>query len=116
MSAADIASNSRVAWALADRGLRVQMRRAQFLVPSFLLPMVLLAIVASGTSSATKLPGFPDTGAYVGFIIGGTIVQGTLFAGLTGGNPMAPDNGGGFFDRPLAPPGSRAAGGVGRIL
>lgn len=116
MSAADIASNSRVAWALADRGLRVQMRRAQFLVPSFLLPMVLLAIVASGTSSATKLPGFPDTGAYVGFIIGGTIVQGTLFAGLTGGIAMASDIEGGFFDRLMAAPVSRVSVVLGRIL
>lgn len=116
MSAARLAADSRVAWALAGRGLRVQLRRAQFLLPSFLLPILLLVVVASGTSSATELPGFPDTGSYVGFIIGGTVVQGTLFAGLTGGIAMASDIEGGFFDRLMAAPVSRVSVVLGRIL
>jgi len=106
----------RVALALAGRGLRVQLRRAQFLVPSFMLPLVLLGIISSGTSSAAKLPGFPDTGAFVGFIVGGTIVQGTLFAGLTGGIAMAADIEGGFMDRLMAAPVSRVALVMGRII
>jgi ABC-2 type transport system permease protein len=109
-------TQTRVAFALAGRGLRVQLRRAQFLVPSFMLPLVLLGIIASGTSSATQLRGFPDTGAFIGFVVGGTIVQGTLFAGLTGGIAMASDIEGGFMDRLMAAPVSRIALVFGRIL
>ena len=112
----DAGIQARVVLALAARGLRVQLRRAQFLVPSFLLPLVLLAIIASGTSSATRIRGFPDTGAFVGFVIGGTIVQGALFAGLTGGIALAADIEGGFFDRLLAAPTARVSLVLGRIV
>ena len=81
----DLATQGRVITALAKRALRVQLRRAQFLLPSFLLPLLLLAVVASGTSAAQQLPGFPNTGSYVGFVVSGTIMQGTLLAGLMAG-------------------------------
>lgn len=105
----------RVVFALAARGLRVQLRRAQFLMPAFVLPLALLAIVAGGTSSVTALHGFPGTGAFVGFIIAGTIVQGTLFAGLTGGIALAADIEGGFFDRLMTAPVARVSLVLGRI-
>ena len=36
----------------------------------------------------------------MGFVVGGTIVQGALLAGITGGIALAADLEGGFFDRP----------------
>lgn len=102
--------------ALTERALRVQMRRAQFLLPSFLLPLLLLAVIASGTSAAQQLPGFPSTGSYVGFVVSGTIMQGTLLAGLMAGIAIASDIEGGFFDRLLSAPVNRASIVLGRVL
>ena len=86
----DPAAQGRVVAALAARAIRVQFRRAQFLIPAFLLPLVLLAVIASGTSAARNLPAFPDTGAYVGFVVGGTLMQGALLAGLTAASRSRP--------------------------
>lgn len=109
------AVQARVVFALAARGLRVQLRRAQFLMPAFVLPLMLLAVIAGGTSSVTTLRGFPDTGTFIGFIIAGTVVQGTLFAGLTGGIALAADIEGGFFDRLMTAPVARVSLVLGRI-
>ncbi len=105
----------RVVGALASRALRVQFRRAQFLIPAFLLPLVLLVVIASGTSSAKALPGFPTTGAYVGFVVGGTLMQGALLAGITAGIALAVDIEGGFFDRLLSAPIQRVSIVLGRV-
>ncbi len=109
------ATQARVIGALAGRALRVQFRRAQFLLPSFILPLVLLAVIASGTSSARSLPGFPSTGAYVGFVVGGTLMQGALLAGITAGIALAVDIEGGFFDRLLSAPIQRVSIVLGRV-
>jgi ABC-2 type transport system permease protein len=101
--------------ALAGRALRVQFRRAQFLIPAFLLPLVLLVVIASGTSAARGLPGFPSTGAYVGFVVGGTLMQGALLAGITAGIALAVDIEGGFFDRLLSAPIRRVGIVLGRV-
>ena len=111
----DPATQARVVVALAGRALRVQFRRAQFLIPSFLLPLVLLAVIASGTSSARNLPGFPSTGAYIGFVVGGTLMQGALLAGITAGIALAVDIEGGFFDRLLSAPIHRVSIVLGRV-
>ncbi len=107
--------NGRVVAALAARAIRVQFRRAQFLIPAFMLPLVLLAVIASGTSAARGLPQFPDTGAYVGFVVGGTLMQGALLAGLTAGIALAGDIEGGFFDRLLTAPVQRVSIVLGRV-
>lgn len=112
----DLATQGRVIAALAERALRVQLRRAQFLLPSFLLPLLLLAVIASGTSAAQQLPGFPSTGSYVGFVVSGTIMQGTLLAGLMAGIAIAGDIEGGFFDRLLSAPIHRVSIVLGRVL
>lgn len=112
----DPAAQGRVVAALAGRAIRVQFRRAQFLIPAFLLPLVLLAVIASGTSAARNLPAFPDTGAYVGFVVGGTLMQGALLAGLTAGIALAADIEGGFFDRLLTAPLQRVTIILGRVL
>lgn len=108
--------NGRVITALAIRAIRVQFRRAQFLIPAFMLPLVLLAVIASGTGAARDLPQFPDTGAYVGFVVGGTLMQGALLAGLTAGIALAGDIEGGFFDRLLTAPVQRVSIVLGRVV
>ena len=104
----------RVVLALGRRALSVQFRRAQLLMPTFVLPLMLLAVIASGTSAAQGLRGFPDVASYLAFIVPGTIIQGALLAGLTSGTAMAADIEFGFFDRLLAAPVRRTSIVIGR--
>jgi ABC-2 type transport system permease protein len=103
-----------VVLALGRRALSVQFRRAQLLMPTFVLPLMLLAVIASGTSAAQGLRGFPDVASYLAFIVPGTIIQGALLAGLTSGTAMAADIEFGFFDRLLAAPVRRTSLVIGR--
>jgi ABC-2 type transport system permease protein len=105
----------RVVVALGRRALSVQFRRAQLLMPTFVLPLVLLAVIASGTSAGQGLRGFPDVESFLAFVVPGTIVQGTLLAGLTAGIAMASDIEFGFFDRLLAAPVQRTSLVLGRL-
>jgi ABC-2 type transport system permease protein len=110
-----IAYEGRVVVALGRRALSVQFRRAQLLMPTFVLPLMLLAVISSGTSAAQGLRGFPDVASYLGFVIPGTIIQGALLAGLTSGTALAGDIEGGFFDRLLAAPVRRTSLVLGRL-
>jgi ABC-2 type transport system permease protein len=100
--------------ALGRRALSVQFRRAQLLMPTFVLPLMLLAVIASGTSAAQDLRGFPDIGSYLAFIVPGTLIQGALLAGLTSGIAFASDIEFGFFDRLLTAPVRRTSLVLGR--
>lgn len=106
---------ARVVLALGRRALTVQFRRAQLLMPTFVLPLMLLAVIASGTSAAQGLRGFPDVASYLGFVVPGTIVQGTILAGLTAGIALASDIEFGFFDRLLTAPVPRTSIVLGRL-
>ena len=106
----------RVTVALAGRALRITLRRVQFLLPSFVLPLLLLVVIASGTSAAQELPGFPVQSSYVGFVVSGTIIQGALLVGLMAGIAVADEIEGGFFDRLLSAPINRASIVAGRVL
>ena len=106
---------ARVVGALGRRALSVQFRRAQLLMPTFVLPLMLLAVIASGTSAAQGLQGFPDVESYLAFVVPGTIIQGTILAGLTAGIAMASDIEFGFFDRLLAAPVHRTSLVLGRL-
>jgi ABC-2 type transport system permease protein len=101
--------------ALGRRAVTVQFRRAQLLMPTFVLPLMLLAVIASGTSAAQGLRGFPDVESYLAFVVPGTIIQGTILAGLTAGIAMASDIEFGFFDRLLAAPVNRTSLVLGRL-
>jgi ABC-2 type transport system permease protein len=114
MSAA--AREGRVVLALGRRALSVQFRRAQLLMPTFVLPLMLLAVIASGTSAAQGLRGFPDVASYLTFVVPGTIVQGCILAGLTAGTALASDIEFGFFDRLLAAPVHRTSLVLGRLV
>lgn len=102
--------------ALGRRSLTTQFRRAQLLMPTFVLPLMLLAVIASGTSAAQGLRGFPTVGAYISFVVPGTIIQGALLMGLTAGIALASDIEGGFFDRLLAAPVPRVTLVLGRLV
>ena len=106
---------ARVVAALGRRALTVQFRRAQLLMPTFVLPLMLLAIIASGTSAAQGLRGFPDVASYLTFVVPGTVIQGALLAGLTSGTALAADIEFGFFDRLLAAPVRRTSLVLGRL-
>jgi len=110
-----LAREGRVVTALGRRALSVQFRRAQLLMPTFVLPLMLLAVIASGTSAAEDLPGFPDVDSYLSFVLPGTIIQGALLAGLTSGIALASDIESGFFDRLLAAPVRRVSLVLGRL-
>ncbi len=111
-----IAREGRVVLALGRRVLSVQFRRAQLLMPTFVLPLVLLAVIASGTSAGQGLRGFPDVASYLTFVVPGTILQGTILAGLTTGIALAADIEFGFFDRLLAAPVHRTSLVLGRLF
>jgi len=110
-----LARELRVIAALGRRALSVQFRRAQLLMPTFVLPLMLLAVIASGTSAAQGLREFPDVASYLGFVVPGTIIQGALLAGLTTGIAFAGDIEGGFFDRLLVAPVHRTSLVLGRL-
>ena len=110
-----LAQEWRVVAALGRRAMSVQFRRAQLLMPTFVLPLMLLAVIASGTSAAQGLDEFPDVASYLAFVVPGTIVQGALLAGLTAGIALASDIEFGFFDRLLAAPGARTSLVLGRL-
>jgi ABC-2 type transport system permease protein len=115
VTAEGAAREGRVVLALGRRALSVQFRRAQLLMPTFVLPLMLLAVIASGTSAAQDLRGFPDVGSYLGFVVPGTIIQGALLAGLTSGTAFAADIEYGFFDRLLTAPVRRTSLVIGRL-
>jgi len=115
MSRDGAAHEARVVLALGRRALTVQFRRAQLLLPTFVLPLMLLAVISSGTRAAQGLRGFPDVSSYLGFVIPGTIMQGALLAGLTSGIALAGDIEGGFFDRLLTAPVHRTSLVLGRL-
>ena len=116
MTSAAIAAEARAIGALGRRSVSVQFRQVPLVVPTFVLPLILLAAIASGTSAAQRLPGFPDTDSYLAFVVPGTIVQGAMLAGLTAGVALAADMEGGFFDRMLLSPVRRVTLISGRLL
>jgi ABC-2 type transport system permease protein len=106
---------ARVVVALGRRSLSLQFRRAQLLMPTFVLPLLLLAVISSGTSAGRNLESFPDVSSYLGFVVAGTLLQGALLSGLTTGIAIASDIEGGFFDRLLAAPVRRSSLVFGRL-
>ena len=109
-----LATETQVVAALSRRSISVQFRRSQLLLPTFVLPLMLLAVIASGTSAAQNLPQFPGVESYLGFVVPGTLIQGALLAGLTSGAAIASDVEFGFFDRLLTAPVRRTSLVLGR--
>jgi ABC-2 type transport system permease protein len=83
---------------VARRSLKRTLRQPALIVPTLVFPLFLLAINASGLSSATKLPGFP-TDSYLEFAITVPFIQGAIFAAITAGTELATDIESGFLNR-----------------
>ncbi len=80
------------------RSLKRTLRQPALIVPTLVFPLFLLAINASGLSSATKIPGFP-TDSYLEFAITVPFIQGAIFAAITAGTELATDVESGFLNR-----------------
>ncbi len=96
--------------ALARRSVLDTLRLPQAWVPSIFFPLTLMAIfTGSFADTFSRVPGFPDVPSFLDFAIAGAIVQGILIGGTSAGAAFATDIEGGFFDRLVASPVSRAA-------
>jgi ABC-2 type transport system permease protein len=83
---------------LARRSVMRTFRQPVNVVPSFLFPLMLLAVNVGGLRAASNLPGFP-TDSYLDFALAFTFLQGALFATTNAGTDLARDIQTGFLDR-----------------
>jgi len=83
---------------LARRSVVRTLRQPVNVVPSFLFPLILLAVNVGGLSAAEGLPGFP-TDSYLDFALAFTFMQGALFATTNAGTDLARDIQTGFLNR-----------------
>jgi ABC-2 type transport system permease protein len=83
---------------IASRSLRRTWRQPSQIVPSLIFPLFLLAVNASGLTSATKIPGFP-TSSYITFALAIPFMQGALFSAINAGTDVAQDIETGFLNR-----------------
>jgi ABC-2 type transport system permease protein len=67
-------------------------------VPSFVFPLILLAVNTGGLRAAVNIPGFP-TDSYLDFALAFTFLQGALFATTNAGTDLARDIQTGFLNR-----------------
>jgi len=115
MTAAALATNGRVTFSLAKRGLRQALRRPQFLAPLVIFPSLMLAANTGGAGRATELPGFPHVHGFLDFELAGAMMQSAMLAGVSGGIALALDFEIGFIDRLFAAPISRYSIIAGRV-
>jgi ABC-2 type transport system permease protein len=83
---------------LARRSVLRTLRQPVNVVPSFVFPLILLAVNTGGLRAAAKIPGFP-TDSYLDFALAFTFLQGALFATTNAGTDLARDIQTGFLNR-----------------
>jgi ABC-2 type transport system permease protein len=83
---------------LARRSVLRTIRQPSQVVPSLIFPLFMLAVNASGLTSATKIPGFP-TSSYITFALAVPFMQGALFSAINAGTDVAQDIETGFLNR-----------------
>ncbi|HET9213968.1 MAG TPA: ABC transporter permease [Gaiellaceae bacterium] len=93
---------------LARRSVVRTLRQPVNVVPSFLFPLILLAVNVGGLGAAEQLPGFPSD-SYLDFALAFTFMQGALFATTSAGTDLARDIQTGFLDRLALTPMRNAA-------
>jgi ABC-2 type transport system permease protein len=93
---------------LARRSVLRTLRQPMNIVPSFLFPLMLLAVNVGGLKAAAHLPGFP-TDSYLNFALAFTFIQGALFATTNAGTDLARDIQTGFLNRLALTPMKSAA-------
>jgi len=111
-----VTAGLRQTWALAWRSITGVARLPQAWFPALFFPLVLMAIFTGSFANAPgSIPGFPPVRSFLDFAIAGAILQGVLIGGTTAGAAFAQDIEGGFFDRLVASPTSRASILAGRL-
>jgi ABC-2 type transport system permease protein len=83
---------------LTRRSIIRTLRQPPLILPSFIFPLFMLAVVGSGNSSVTDIKGFP-TDSYITFLLGATMVQGASAAATMAGTNLGNDLGTGFLNR-----------------
>src|SRR3982074_2600092 len=78
--------------ALARRSSLAGVGQPAQIIPSLIFPLFMLAVNASGLTSATKIPGFP-THSYITFALAVPFMQGPLFSVINDGTDVAHDVG-----------------------
>ena len=101
--------------ALSRRSVVNTVRQPTAVIPSMAFPLLFLALNSAALGRSTQLPGFPEVDSFLQFAFAATVVQGTLFGSISAGADMATDIEGGFFERLIAAPASRASILVGRV-
>jgi ABC-2 type transport system permease protein len=101
-------------FSLARRSVVRTLRQPAMVIPAVTFPLVLLAVNASGLSSATKIPGFPSD-SYVTFALAIPFMQGALFGAMSAGTNVAYDVENGFLNRLSLTPLSRTALLIGQL-
>ena len=83
---------------LARRSITRTLRQPALVVPSFVFPLFMLAVVSAGGSDVTSIKGFP-TDSYITFMLGAMMVQGASGAATMAGTTLGTDIGTGFLSR-----------------
>jgi ABC-2 type transport system permease protein len=93
---------------LARRSIARSIRQPILIVPSFVFPLFMLAVLSAAGGQVTKVPGFP-THSYLTFILGATFIMVATGAMNTAGSALASDIESGFLNRLALTPISGAA-------
>jgi ABC-2 type transport system permease protein len=93
---------------VARRSLKHAFRQPALVVPTFMFPLILLAINAAGLARAADIPGFPGD-SYLDFALTVTFMQAALFAAVGAGTGLAIDIESGFLNRLQLTPLTRVA-------
>jgi ABC-2 type transport system permease protein len=83
---------------LAKRSIARTIRQPALVVPNFVFPLFMLAVVSKGGSDVTDIEGFP-TDSYITFVIGASLVQAASGAATMAGTALGNDIGTGFLSR-----------------
>jgi len=83
---------------LARRSVARSVRQPILVVPGFVFPLFMLAVLSAAGGQVTKVPGFP-THSYLTFILGSTMIMGATGAMNVAGSAMASDIESGFLNR-----------------
>ena len=102
----EIRHSSQVASAICMRGMRRIKSRPVLIIPTIVMPVVLVVSFTGAFSSLTRIEGYGTSNIYNWMAPYGAL-QGAVFAGLGSVGSSADDLEQGFFDRLLLTPGSR---------
>ncbi len=114
MTLKELSSSTRVAWAVCIRGMQRIRARPVLIIPTVVMPVVLVVSFSGSFSSLTRIDGYGTTNIY-NWMAPYAALQGAVFSGIGGVGSVADDIENGFFDRLLLTPGSHSALLVGTV-